>query len=251
MLKIDRALFAAGLLNLAALAGALCAGLVDDRLILGINPWIKPAKFFLSIGIYLVTLAWMVTQVRAGRLTRALLRWTFIVTMLGEGVLIAMQSARGVTSHFNDTTPFDAMVFSTMGALIALNTVAAFGLLLLFVRSPVPMPRAVLSGIRWGLVLFLLASAVGGLMVSAGSHAVGVPDGGPGLPVVNWSTEGGDLRIAHFAGLHALQGLPILGWFLSRRSPGAGTGTVRLAAAAWTVLFAGLLWTALNGRAIG
>jgi hypothetical protein len=251
VLKIDRALFAAGLLNFLALAGALVAGLVDDRLILGINPWIKPAKFFASIGIYLVTVAWMVTQVRTGSLTRAVLRWTFIVTMIGEGVLIAMQSARGVTSHFNHTTPFDAMVFRTMGGLIALNTVAAFGLLLRFVRSPRPMPRAVLSGIRWGLVLFLLASAVGGLMVSAGSHAIGVPDGGPGLPFVNWSTEGGDLRIAHFVGLHALQGLPILGWMLSRRSPGASAGTVRLAAAAWAALFAGLLWTALNGRAIG
>lgn len=250
MPSLDRALVLAALLSLAASLAAVAAFAIDDRLILGLNPWVKPWKFAVSIGVYLLTLAWMLPRVRIAPLTRAALRWTFIATMVGELVLIAMQSYRGTTSHFNEALPFDAAVFSTMGFLIMVNTVAAALLLVFFLRSPLPMPRAVLSGVRLGLLLFLAASAVGGMMVSNNGHAVGVADGGPGLPIVNWSTEGGDLRIAHFLGLHALQGLPLLGWVMSRRSPDAGLTVVRAAAAIWAAVFAWLLSEALAGRSL-
>lgn len=247
--SLDRVLLWAGVLHLVAVVPALVLMQVDDRTLLGIDIWIKPAKFLLSIGIYLVTLAWMLPRVEVGRLMREALRWTFVITMIGESSLISMQAWRGVPSHFNATTSFDAAVFDAMGGLIAANTLAAFALLVLFLFRPRPMlPRAVLSGIRFGLLLFLVASGVGGMMVGQNAHAVGVADGGPGLPFVNWSTEGGDLRIAHFIGLHALQGLPILGWLVGRRSPTAGVTTVHLAALAWALLFGWTLWQAMSGR---
>lgn len=251
VMKVDRALLAAGLLNLAALVPVLVLMQVDDRQLLGINIWIKPAKFLMSIGIYLLTLTWLLPRVELGAVMRPALRWTFIVAMVGEAALISLQSWRGVQSHFNELLAFDARVFNVMGLLIVLNTIAAFVLLVRFVFTPRPgTPRAMLSGIHFGLLLFLVASGVGGLMIGQGAHAVGVPDGGSGLPFVNWSREGGDLRVAHFIGLHALQGLPLLGWLAGRKSPDAGTMAVHVAALAWAAIFGWTLYEAMAGRAL-
>ena len=71
-------------------------------------------------------------------------------------------------------------------------------------------------GIRLGIILFVIFAFEGGLMASHLAHTVGAPDGGPGLPVVNWSRQYGDLRIAHFIGVHSLQVLPLFGFFVAK-----------------------------------
>ena len=250
MTRLHRPLLVAGLVNLVALVPVLGLMAFEDRLVLGINLWVKPAKFLISVGIYLITLAWMVPRVRGYDRTRSIIAWGVLIVMSLENVAVIMQAARGTLSHFNDRSLFDLAVFNIMGMLIMINTGLIAWLLVLFLRSPEPMPRAQLAGIRLGLLLFLIGGLEGGMMVAANAHAVGVPDGGPGLPLVNWSTEGGDLRAAHFVGLHALQALPILGWFLSRKSHDAGVTTVRVAALIWGLLFAGLAALAIAGRPI-
>ena len=136
--------------------------------------------------------------------------------MLLEIACITGQSARGVPSHFNATSGLDAGVFAVMGLGILMNTVLVLWLTKLFWLAPTELPRPHLWGIRLGLVIFLLGSAVGALMIARNAHTVGAPDGGPGLPLVSWSTVAGDLRPAHLLGLHALQLLPLLGWLVSR-----------------------------------
>jgi hypothetical protein len=91
----------------------------------------------------------------------------------------------------------------------------------------------------------------------AGAHSVGVADGGPGLPVVGWSTVAGDLRPAHFVGIHAMQLLPFFGWFIALRRNAfarfkeahrlALISTVGFAYLALVVL---LVWQALRGQSL-
>ena len=49
------------------------------------------------------------------------------------------------------------------------------------------------------------------------SHNIGGKIGETGLPLLNWSTLNGDLRVAHFFGIHSLQIIPILGYYTSKR----------------------------------
>lgn len=80
---------------------------------------------------------------------------------------------------------------------------------------------------------------------------MGVADGGPGLPLINWSTRGGDLRVAHFVGLHALQVLPLAGYLFSKAGDGGRIGNptrwVWLAGALYGGLSLALLLQALWG----
>jgi hypothetical protein len=204
-----------GWINCALAAVLIVAALFDSRTILGINPWIKPMKFSISIAIYVWTLAWYLHYVARRRRAVAIVSWGVAICMLAEIAGITLQSARGVPSHFNVATPADAAIFTGMGIVIGINTVLVFRVLLLFL-SNLELPSAYLWGIRFGLLIFLLASAEGVFMVIHGSHTVGAPDGGPGLPFVNWSTQHGDLRAVHFAGMHALQLLPLAGYWLGR-----------------------------------
>lgn len=86
--------------------------------------------------------------------------------------------------------------------------------------------RASAWAVRSGVLIALVGAAFGFLMTQpsagqraaggldtadvVGAHAVGVPDGGPSMPLTGWSTTGGDLRVPHFVGMHALQVLPLL-----------------------------------------
>lgn len=195
----------------------LAMTLVDHRTILGVDPWIKPSKFAISIAIYLATAAWLVGALRLTLRQRRFVEVSLVATMVIEEACIALQAARGTTSHFNQATAFDAVVFAVMGVTIGYASLVATYLLAKSLKRIEGLSPEVLWGIRMGLAIFLFASAVGGYMVGNNGHTVGAADGGPGLPYVNWSTAAGDLRVAHFLGLHALQALPVAGWFMRGR----------------------------------
>jgi hypothetical protein len=210
------------LLNGALLLVSLVALLVDHRQVLGINVWIKPLKFELSIIVFLATIAVllhalgpMVGAHASGVRQRVWLDWGFGLSMIVEIAVIALQSARGVRSHMNYSSPLNGMLFGLMGIFIVVNTVSAAWLLLLWLRTDGGLETAVVWGIRLGLLVLLIGSVEGVRIVSNGGHTVGAADGGAGLPFLNWSTRHGDLRVAHFFAIHALQIFPLVGLALA------------------------------------
>lgn len=217
LLKNQRPLIFFGSAFLALFVVLAVVSVFDNQQILGVNRWIKPMKFSLSIAVYLWTLAIYLNFLPAGRgRVVKIISYGAIAMMTGEIVLIIMQAARGTTSHFNHSTVFDEAVFSAMGLMIVLNTVLLIYLAILYFKSDIALPKSIVWGMRLGLILFLLASFEGGYMSAQLGHSVGVADGGEGLPFVNWSTKGGDLRAAHFIGMHAFQAVPLFALMLEK-----------------------------------
>lgn len=144
-----------------ALAGAAAGLLLDDRTITGAPAWLKPAKFAVSIAVYCATLAWALRRVSGHPRAVAVIAWTTAAALVGELALIALQVARGTASHFNDATPFDAAVFSAMGALVALVFLAAAGAAVLLLRRR-GLSSTLAAGLRGGLLVSLLGMAEAG-----------------------------------------------------------------------------------------
>lgn len=248
----DKVLAMAGWLQVLLLAAMLCAAPFESRTVMGLNIWIKPIKFAASIGFYLWTLAWFIVYVPKPRWAVQVIRWGVAVVMTIEMACIALQAARATTSHYNNATHFDGMVFQTMGIMIVINSLLVLMLLILFFVQKPEIPRAYLWGIRLGLLLLLLGSAEGGIMIAQRAHTVGAADGGAGLPLVNWSTRGGDLRIAHALGLHALQLLPLAGFAIGRwqqnQPPRRHVAYLLVFALIYVAVTALLFWQAMRGR---
>lgn len=204
-------LFANGIAMLVLFAASVAISFVDDRTLLGVNIWHKPAKFFFSLFVHMMTLAWAVSLLDHATTTRRTVRWAAWATVIAawvEMANIAGRAARGEASHFNTATPIDGALYTLMGLGALTLTISAA------VLGVVVWRTSGKSLMRWaaglGLVLgAVLATLVAGYMSSTTGHAVGGDANATGLPLFHWSTTGGDLRIAHFIGLHAMQLVPL------------------------------------------
>jgi hypothetical protein len=248
----------------------IVAAILDPQLITNVPAFVKPLKFIISTAVYTATFVWLLTLVDGHK------RWVQIaanVTALGiliENAIITMQAIRGIPSHFNMTTPLNQALYSSMGLIIMVVATMnlLLGIWLLFQRLPDPV---IAWSIRLGVLISFVGMMIGVLMTTrpsagqlalmqagqqpsaVGAHSVGVEDSGPGLPLVGWSTEGGDLRVPHFVGLHAMQLLPLLGWALSRRrrlNQRQRMVLILSAGAAYLAWIALLTWQALHGQSI-
>jgi hypothetical protein len=147
---------------------------LDTRLVTGANPWIKPAKFALSITIFVWTVAWLLSHF-SGKPRRVMIySILFSTIMLVEMAIIGIQAVRGTTSHFNVfSSPLNAMLFSLMGIFITINLLVIIVLLIDFFIQKTPIGQPMLWAIRLGLFVMILGSLEGFVMIRMFSHTVG------------------------------------------------------------------------------
>ncbi|MCX5407614.1 hypothetical protein OHA37_27595 [Streptomyces sp. NBC_00335] len=257
-------------------AGSAIGLLVDARTLVGAPIWSKPLKFAVSLTGYALSLAWMISLLERARPRLARPAWwagTVVAAASGvEMVLITAQAFRGRQSHFNYATPFDARLYEIMAGSIVVLWLGALVIAVLLFRARIA-DRATTWSIRIAATLALAGAGLGFLMTQptaaqravgddgapiVGGHAVGVPDGGPGMPLTGWSTTGGDLRVPHFVGMHALQLLPLFVLVLAAlaaRFAVLNEERVRLrlvlvAGAVYGAVLALLTWQALRGQSL-
>jgi hypothetical protein len=140
-----------------------------------------------------------------------LLLGIFTAACVLETFLVSLQVWRGVPSHFNVETPFDAAVAQTLAlggftlvAIIVVLTVAAF-------RAGTPLRSGLRQAIRAGFAALVGAQIVGGRMIATGMRLVFSGD-----PQRAYAT-GGWLKPVHAALMHGILVLPLLAWWISRR----------------------------------
>lgn len=233
-------------LMLVFLVPALVLQPIDPRLLNEISVWVKPAKFALSLALHYATLAWAIGLLAPAWRQGDYMRRSFLLSLCAgffEIAYISLQAARGRASHFNEATTAEMVLYSVMGVGAVILVVQSFDLGRHILKSP---RRELDAGVRLGAGLGLTLGSVATLVTAGimGSGAVpaalGYPEGhwvggtlsdAGGLPLLGWSTSGGDLRVPHFFSTHIMQVLPLLGWLADRWRPGQARG-LELAGAA-------------------
>jgi glucan phosphoethanolaminetransferase (alkaline phosphatase superfamily) len=237
-------------LSLALLALIAAWAQVDARMLNGAPVWAKPAKFALSFATMFATLALTARRLspewRDGRILRVTASVMAAAMIFEMAYMIAM-AARQEASHFNFSSPFATTMYSLMGigAVSLMVGVLVFGIVALR-DARADFGSALRRGVGWGFILSFAATLVtAGYMSSAGTH-VGVPPADAAtLPVVGWSAAVGDIRPAHFLALHAMQVVPLAGWWFDRS--GLGARPVAWVAAGYAALTAAVFAQALAG----
>jgi len=207
-------LFYFGLICLLSAVFVLLVAKFSEVQINGVNTWYKPFKFALSIGIFSWTMGWYTGYLELPNQVSTY-SWTTIILLGFELFYITFQAARGQLSHYNVSSSLYTSLTAAMAVAAIVATLYTGYIGILFCKGEFSeLPGYYLWAIRIGIFLFVIFAFEGAIMGGNGSHSVGGLGDSDGLPVLNWSRKYGDLRIAHFVGMHALQVLPLIAYYL-------------------------------------
>ena len=251
----DRGLLTAGFFILAMVPVSVLLAVLDPRVLDGSNVWLKPMKFQASVAVFLLTLALALPlasdSVRRGPVGKGT-AWLAIVTGGFEVMWISLRAGLGERSHYAFDSTLGGIMYGVMAiaALLLSCTPIIAAVSALVARSNAPGHGIIRWGFALGSGVALVGAAVIGVMLggSPDHYPVSEPDAAARVPVAGWSVERGDLRIAHFVGIHAMQGVPLLALALIKAPPRTARVVLTVLAAVW---LGGVFWLAreaIQGR---
>jgi hypothetical protein len=183
----------------------------------GVNAWYKPFKFAFSTLLFSWAMAWYCFYLTDFNIKA--FNWAVILLLGFEIFYIALQAGRGQLSHYNISTPVYSALFSLMALAASAVTIYTGYVGVLFFKNSFPeLPTYYVWSIRFAIVLFVIFSFEGFAMGSRLSHSVGALNDNSNWFIVGWSKTVGDLRVSHFIGMHALQVLPFLSYYLLKNT---------------------------------
>jgi hypothetical protein len=220
-LKHTKSLFWLAVICVVVAIALVPLWILDSRELLGVSVWEKPIKFYISVSIFSFTYSWLSSFLTRGGRWVKLTGFVIAMSLAVEIVIILAMASIGETSHFNVSTPTAIAIWSVMATFISivLFSTIFISLMIMFQKQQEfnlklalalgSINTAVGMGLAY-LMTWPTATQLANYQGIAGAHAVGVSDGGPGLPFLGWSTVAGDLRVGHFFGLHSIQVAAIL-----------------------------------------
>ncbi len=168
-------------------------------------------KFAISIWLFSWTMSMIVYCINDPKKVIAY-SWAIAISLSFEQLAITSQALRGQLSHFNKANVYGSILFSLMGVFILTATLWTAYIAYVFSKQkPQMLSSTTALSIKIGLTYFVVFSLFGGYISSLQGHTVGAADGTDGMWFVNWSKFFGDLRVAHFFGIHSLQIIPLFG----------------------------------------
>jgi hypothetical protein len=199
-----------GLFWWLCLVPLLLAYALDDRSLRGVNIWLKPIKFALSLGLYSLYTAWFIGLLKQGKRHSAAVKyvvWGILLAGTFENIYIMLQAALGQASHFNNADAFHGVMFTLMGlgALVLTSTQAVLAVQL-HRHADANVSKMQRNTAVLGLAMTFLLGTIAGATLGGLQ-----PPSGQGIPLLGWHVSGGDLRPAHFVGIHAQQLFPLAG----------------------------------------
>jgi hypothetical protein len=213
----NETLFYYGLLCLFLSAIFIILTKYTNTQVYNVNAWYKPFKFAFSTFLFAWAMAWYCYYL--SNFNIKLFNWSVIILLGFEIFYIAFQASKGQLSHYNVSAPIYSALYTIMALAATLVTLYTAYVGFLFFKYDFPiLPNYYLWSIRLGILIFVVFSFEGFAMGSRLNHSVGALNDNSNWFILGWSKTVGDLRVSHFIGMHALQVLPILSYFLLKNT---------------------------------